>query len=157
MKIGIISDTHGMIRIAQNVLGNMEKIDLLVHLGDHYEDAMLLRKQIDIEVVAVKGNCDSHIDAQDEIILEIGAHKILLVHGHQYGVKADLGKLYYKALEAQSDIVLFGHTHVPIKIQHEGVWMINPGSIGLPRAGHKASYAILEIEDKDIKSEIIAV
>lgn len=146
-----------MTEMAQNAVAKMGKIDLLVHLGDHYEDGMSLENQTDIKVIAVKGNCDSHVKAQDEIILEIGPHKILLVHGHQYGVKADLGKLYYKALESNCDIALFGHTHVPIKIQHGGVLMMNPGSLGFPRAGQKASYGVIELDGKEIHSKIMEV
>ncbi|WP_243116689.1 metallophosphoesterase [Marinisporobacter balticus] len=152
----VMSDTHGRIEVAQDIMAEMNEIDLLIHLGDHYEDAIFLGKYMNIKVAAVKGNCDRE-EALKEIILELERHKLFLVHGHQYGVKMSLNKIYYKALELGCDIVLFGHTHMAVNIKHDGVLLMNPGSLSLPRDGSRASYGIIEIEGENVISSIIEV
>lgn len=156
MKIIVMSDTHGTLDLAEDIIVEMEQIDCLIHLGDHYEDAVSIGRCMDINVVAVKGNCDRD-QVKRDTVLELEGHRLFLTHGHQYGVKTDLNKVYYKALELSCDIVLFGHTHMPVNIKHNGVLIMNPGSLSLPRGGSKASYGIIEINGKYVSSNIIEV
>ena len=78
----------------------------------------------------------------DELILQFEGHKLLLTHGHHYHVKSGYGALLARAVRAGADIVLFGHTHLPISetvssgseicgvaITHP-IYLFNPGSIG---------------------------
>lgn len=155
MRVGVISDTHGILDAAEKAIEQMGDLDLLIHLGDHYEDSLSLKEQFKLEVAAVKGNCDRDADAWEEIILPLESHKLLLVHGHQYGVKMDLSRLYYRALEMDCNIALFGHSHMAVKIEHEGILLMNPGSLSLPRGGNRASYGILTLEAEKLHSEII--
>ncbi|QEK12954.1 metallophosphoesterase [Crassaminicella thermophila] len=156
MKILVMSDTHGMIDLDKEILEKIDQMDLLIHLGDHYKDALYLGKLKNIKVRAVKGNCDRE-NVEEEIILELGKHKIFLTHGHQYGVKLNLTRLYYKALELGCNVALFGHTHMPVNMKYDDILIMNPGSLSKPRGGAKASYGIIEIEEENIKSEIIEI
>lgn len=154
MRIGVISDTHGLVEQAIAAIPGMGNIDMLIHLGDYIEDGTILRKKLKINVVSVKGNCDIHSEGQEEVTLSLGFCKIFAVHGHQYGVKNDLTRLYYRSLELDCNIALFGHTHVPLNLIKDKIFFMNPGSLGQPRGSSKPSYGILEIKDKNVHGEI---
>ncbi|KXG76509.1 YfcE family phosphodiesterase [Thermotalea metallivorans] len=157
MRLGVISDTHGAIRTAERAIKQMGKVDLLVHLGDYYEDGMKLRERIGVPLIGVKGNCDFYREGEEEIIREIEGHKIYMIHGHQYDVKRDLNRLYYRALELGCNIVLYGHTHVPLRIAWGDVLIFNPGSISQPRGGARSSYGLIDIYGPEINGDIIEI
>ncbi len=154
MKIGIISDTHGGLDQAEKAVNSMGQIDLLVHAGDTYTDAEYIKNKFNIEVIAVSGNTDGLSNNPSEKILTLEGKKIFLTHGHRYGVKYGLDKLYYRALELEADIVIYGHSHMPLYIKEGNVIVINPGSPSRPRGGSKPSYALLEINSNQIDVEI---
>lgn len=155
MRIGVISDTHGDIEAAETVIKERDDLDLIIHLGDHYDDGIKLKEKIGIPLIGVRGNCDSYVAAEDERVYEAKGHKILMIHGHQYGVKSDLNRLYYRALELGCDLALYGHTHIPISITFGNVMILNPGSLCLPMGGSKPSYGIIEIQGQEIRSYIM--
>lgn len=157
MRLGIISDTHGAIRTTERAIRQMGKVDLLIHLGDHYEDGVKLKERITIPLIGVKGNCDFYWEGEEEIIREIEGHRIYMIHGHQYDVKRDLNRLYYRALELGCDIALYGHTHVPLSITWGDVLILNPGSISQPRGGAKPSYGLIDIHGPEIYGYIIEI
>ncbi|MDA8235449.1 MAG: metallophosphoesterase [Clostridia bacterium] len=155
MKIGIISDTHQNLQLAQKAIEHMGPVDLLLHGGDHYRDALKLAEETGLPVKAVIGNCDMS-DGPTEEILDLDGLRILLTHGHRYGVKFGLDKLYYRVREVEAQIAVFGHSHVPVEEWVEGILLFNPGSVGSPRGlGGKSTYGIIYInEDKEIKAYI---
>ncbi|MDF2546741.1 MAG: hypothetical protein K0R93_1639 [Anaerosolibacter sp.] len=155
MRIGVISDTHGDIEAAETVIKERADLDLIIHLGDHYDDGIKLKEKIGIPLIGVRGNCDSYVAGEDEMVYEEKGHRILMIHGHQYGVKSDLNRLYYRALELGCDLALYGHTHIPISITFGNVMILNPGSLCLPRGGSKPSYGVVEIQDQEIRSYIM--
>ena len=55
--------------------------------------------------------------------------KIFMCHGHRYGVKYSYNSIYYRGKEVGADIVLFGHSHLPIIEECDGLTLMNPGSI----------------------------
>lgn len=157
MKILVFSDSHGIIEDMLTGIRENEDIDMIIHLGDNTIDAQKLKKSTDKEIINVKGNCDfgdGHTPL--EKILDIDGYTLLVTHGHKYNVKWDLNALYYKALETKSHIAIFGHTHIPMVEKHEGVILLNPGSISSPRNGNKKTYGLLEI-DENITVEILEV
>ncbi len=86
-----------------------------------------LKKQ---EVVyAVRGNCDFDGKYPEERIIEIQGKKIFICHGHKYGVKYGYNSIYYRGKEVGADIVLFGHSHLPIIEEYDGLILMNPGSV----------------------------
>jgi hypothetical protein len=104
-------------------------------------------------MVAVAGNCD-YSNVEPERILAFTpcadsdkgvVKKILLTHGHTFGVRISLDRLAYYAKEKGVDACFYGHTHIPIAIEHGGIFMLNPGSPSSPRGDSKASYAIVEV------------
>ena len=83
---------------------------------------------------AVKGNCD-YLPLPEETVTEVEGVKILLTHGHRYGVKTDLLSLALRAEELGCRLVFFGHTHIPEIIERDGVTFVNPGSVTHPFFG----------------------
>lgn len=158
MRIGVVSDTHGYIERAVKSLKSIVDLDMIIHLGDHVSDAKKIEKEMNIEVIYVRGNCDLlDTDVEKEKILEIDGKKILVTHGHIYDVKNGITKLFFKGKEINADIILFGHSHMSTKLIHENMLVFNPGSPNDPRSGSKASIGLVELSDGNIKSEIIEV
>ena len=156
MRIGVISDTHRNLHLAREAIRAMGKIDLLIHAGDHYSDAIELAEEFGLEVKSVIGNCDfpGEGNAEELISINDGEFKIFVVHGHQYGVKSGLEKLYYRGLELEADIIVFGHTHLPLLLKEDDVTLLNPGSIGFPRANEGLRYGLIEVgQDLQVKLE----
>ncbi|WP_053955916.1 metallophosphoesterase family protein [Inediibacterium massiliense] len=153
MKVLVISDTHKTIDLAARVIKEIEDVDICIHLGDHYEDALDIEESTGVEMIGVKGNCDRG-DGESEMVLDLEDHRFFITHGHEYSVKMNLNRIYYRALELGCDVVLFGHTHSPLIDKIDDVLIMNPGSISLPRDGQNRSYGIIEI-DEEIHGQII--
>ena len=154
MRIGVISDTHGIISSIERLGCEIKGLDVLIHLGDNVDDISLIRKHYKGEIINVKGNCDLSTNTPNDRVEEICLKKIFLTHGHRYSVKEGLAKLRYKALETEADIVLYGHTHIGKIDFEEGIWYINPGSVSLPRDGAR-SFAIITINQGCIEPNLI--
>lgn len=154
MQIGIVSDTHGA---ADLLLPYLERqgIEHLFFAGDFYQDGEYLANKLHVSWDGVAGNCDFGSESVREKLMKYQGHRILLTHGHKYGVKRDMQRLLYRAQELQANLVVFGHTHVPLCEQREGIWFINPGSPVYPRlAGHE-SFAVLQLKRDSLAASIV--
>jgi len=154
LKIGVISDSHGMYKYIDLAMEHLKDVDLIIHAGDNYKDAKYIEKNYNIKVVAVFGNCD--IGGIDERIELIGGKKIFITHGHNYGVKMNINGIFYAGKQNDADIVIFGHSHTPFYAVEEGMVLLNPGSTSLPRGGSEKSCCIITIEE-DIKVDFINI
>ncbi len=145
MRIGVVSDTHGNAECLRLAIGQMGEIDLLIHAGDHYRDAINMCKEKGIKTVAVTGNCDWSIPGADEAEFELMGYRVFVTHGHKYGAKSGNDRLIHKLKEGKYDLLIYGHSHIP-EITHmpEGI-ILNPGSVAIPRMGSKRSYSIVDI------------
>ncbi|MDY4919758.1 MAG: metallophosphoesterase [Phascolarctobacterium sp.] len=146
MKIGITGDTHSSLQAMRRIVNLTPPVDLWLHTGDHAEDANLLHNWTGIKTVCVRGNCDIVAnEAKVDEFLVLENFKVWLTHGHKYiqwNEKTDLG---YWAKQLDQDIVIFGHTHVPMCEEYGDPLLINPGSPSRPRGGSKASFAVLTL------------
>lgn len=152
MKIGVMSDTHGMHSYIDLAMEYLKEVDLIIHGGDNYKDTKYIEKNYNIKVIGVAGNCD--IENSCDRIEEIEGKKIFITHGHNYGVKTDINRIFYAGKENNADVVIFGHSHVPLYVEEEGIILLNPGSLSLPRGGSKKSCCIVTIEE-DIEVDFI--
>lgn len=154
----VISDTHGDIFTAGKLVKQYPQINGIIHLGDYYKDAEILKKtqSIDLDIIIVPGNCDFVFNELTEKILEVEEKRILLTHGHNYDVKNGIGRLEKKALRENIDAVLFGHTHVPLQDIKSNIVFLNPGSIGYPR-GSKPTYGLIEIAKNSIITRVLNI
>ena len=149
MKLAIISDTHGEIDTVVSSIKQIEGIDLLIHLGDYVKDADKIAFKLGIDMINVKGNCDMGEDkVREEELIQVKGKKLLLTHGHLYGVKSTLNHIYYRAMELGAHMALFGHSHVQTLERYNGVIFLNPGSPSLPRGGAKGTFVVVEIKEE---------
>lgn len=156
MKIGVMSDSHGNLKAVKQAADEMGQVDVIIHLGDFVEDALYLRTITNTPVHILKGNLDSFAD-EGSMSLEttLGGYKFFASHGHKYGVKNNLDRIYYAGREKNAQVVLYGHTHHAY-IEDDGrILMMNPGSVGAPRMGDPESYGIITIENGNIDAKII--
>ena len=146
MKLLIFSDSHGNVELMEKAV-RMEHPDQILHLGDLVRDAQELQSRFpQIPVTIVAGNCDGRrTDLPEQRVITLGDCKILMMHGHNYHVKAGIGEAVRAAREAGAHILLFGHTHVPQCEFRSGIWIVNPGSAGKA----EATYAVSVLEDGD--------
>jgi len=96
MKIGIVSDSHGDVRVFEDMLSASGAADaeMWLHAGDFAPDADVLEEMTGKPVVRVLGNCDFHMEGvYDETIVEISGHRIFLTHGHLFNVRFDTAML----------------------------------------------------------------
>ncbi len=147
MKVLIVSDTHGRNRCLIDTINRVGPIDLLIHLGDFENGEEYIKSMITCPIELVSGNNDFFNGLPKDKLIQIGKYKVLLTHGHRYGVNFSTGAIIETAKRVQADIVMFGHTHVPLIDLSGSVWTINPGSLALPRqSGRVPTFIIMELD-----------
>ena len=156
MKVLVISDTHGNIQNVIHILKLIRPlgVDTIIHCGDYIDDARrLIKLYPDITVYAVYGNCDglAHKDEYTQIIT-LEKVPILITHGHRYGIKwGDYKELYIDAKAEAAQLAICGHSHAAYLKKEQGIILLNPGSISLPRDFNAPSYGIIDLEAGKIK------
>ena len=145
MKIGIIGDTHGSQLAIRKALQLLPPVELILHTGDYAPDANLLETLTGLPVIKVSGNCDRDGVANPDEIFEKAGYNIWLTHGHRYFHHNDVAELAWWAGRLETNIVIYGHTHVPMAKWYGDVLLINPGSPSRPRGGSKPSFAVLTL------------
>ena len=145
LNAAVFSDTHGNSAPMLRALKGLRP-DVLIHLGDHDRDALLLREAYpDIPLYSVCGNCDIAPLAPETLTVQLGPVTAFLTHGHLYNVSPwQADSLVYAAQEAGASLALFGHTHRAANDQLGGVTLVNPGTAG---KGRELIYAWLTIYD----------
>jgi putative phosphoesterase len=127
--IGLISDTHGLVR--PGVHQALEGVELILHAGDVGGSAILDELRLIAPVRAVFGNTDPPGDPElaEEIVVEIGGLRVHVSHGHEVGspTPARLAARY------DADVVVYGHTHRPLVTPLDGRLFVNPGAAGPKR------------------------
>lgn len=143
-RILVFSDTHGDIRLCKRIIDRIP-CDMILHAGDYVSDAQELRKLYpDKEIIYVKGNCDTFSYAPDDEVTELDGVRIYLAHGHRQRVKYeyDYASMRRAAAEHGCTVAVFGHTHIEYAQEHDGIYLLNPGS-----ARYGETYGVIEIED----------
>lgn len=148
MKLFIFSDSHGNVAHMESAVRSGHP-DMVLHLGDVNPDARALQRLFpDLPMECVCGNCDGRrSDLEEERLLEMEGRRILMMHGHTRSVKLGMSTAVWAAREAEAQILLFGHTHEDFCEYHEGLWIMNPGSIRGGWTG--ATYGVISMEGKD--------
>ncbi|MCX7885620.1 MAG: metallophosphoesterase [Caloramator sp.] len=146
MRIGVVSDSHRDLYMLDKAIKSMGKLDLVIHLGDEYRDIIKVNEKYKLPVEYVSGNNDFGVERIPEKVLSINGKKIFITHGHRYNVYFGLESLYFKALEAGAELVLYGHTHVQDINNRKNIFFLNPGSVSRPR-DTKPGCAVVDIND----------
>ncbi len=157
MKIIVLSDSHGNYTVLRQTIEKHADADLFIHLGDGEREMntlLLTNPQLQEKLHYLKGNCDSGYlitGTQEQLVLTLPyGHRILAAHGHNYQVKFGTNRMKHEARALHADIVLYGHTHVGDCRYEDGVYIINPGSLSIPRDGKKPSYVVLDVSESGI-------
>lgn len=149
MTLLVLSDSHGRPDLIEEAL-RRARPDGVLFAGDGLRD--LSRVDIPCPLWAVSGNCDwlttpiivndRLLEADTEELISVAGVRILLMHGHRYDVKSGPTRAVYRAMELDADLLVYGHTHVPV--DHclrpddprtelslpKPIHLLNPGSIG---------------------------
>jgi uncharacterized protein len=123
MRIGLISDTHGLLR--PEALTALKGSDLIIHAGDVGKAEILEQLRASAPVVAVRGNIDKGDWASQlpmTAVVEAGPAWIYVLH--------DLQQIDLDPVAAGFQIVVSGHSHKPGQSERDGVIYVNPGSAG---------------------------
>lgn len=137
-KIGILSDTHGLLR--QEVLRILANCDAVIHAGDIGREEILRELGACAPLYAVRGNNDREDWAKEldeRICVELGGIRFFVVHEKRF-VPKDLH---------DTDVVVFGHSHQYFCETKDDVLWLNPGSCGRRRFSLPVTMAVLEIGD----------
>ena len=161
MKLMFASDIHGSAYYCRKMLEacRMEKAERLVLLGDilyhgprndlprEYapKEVIAMLNPLKEEIYAVRGNCEAEVD---QMVLEfpvLADYSLILAdkvcfyatHGHVYNEK------HLPPLK-NGDVLIHGHTHVLRAEEKEGYFLLNPGSVSIPKEGNPPSYGIYE-------------
>ena len=145
MRIGVISDTHGLLR--PEVFEVFREVDHIVHGGDVGPATILDELAAIAPVTAVYGNTDGW-DLRGRLPqvarLQLDGFTIVVTHGDQFGTPTP-DKL--QAAFPDAEIIVFGHTHRPLlTLVDVVVTVMNPGGAGARRFDLPASVGILELE-----------
>lgn len=138
MKILVCSDTHGNTSFIDKLTRKHQDCSLFLHAGDS-----LLSKEQLYPFETVKGNCDYYISNQIKVI-KVKNINILMFHGDKFSLNLEM--LTYYANNHNAQILIHGHTHIPYYNYYNGVHILCPGSIILPKVT-KPTYAIITIDD----------
>jgi putative phosphoesterase len=148
MRIGVISDTHGLLR--PEALRALEGVQLILHAGDVGAPEILKQLKTIAPVFAVRGNVDTEPWAQ-----ELPVTAVVETSGFHFYVLHNLRELDLKPQAAGFDAVVSGHTHVAGQRLEAGVLYLNPGSAGPRRFHLPVTLALLEVGKKPWKVEIV--
>ncbi len=159
LKVLVVSDTHAPRRwkgVPEALLEPLKSCDLILHAGDVCEPSVLDELSAFAPVHAVLGNNDgSDVAAWDvplERELELEGLRVAMIH--IAGPKQGRGRRM-RAQFPNADIVVFGHSHMPVDIVEDGTHLFNPGSPTDPRREPTGSYGWLELENGQILSHEI--
>lgn len=148
--LGLISDTHGLLR--KEALRALSESDLILHAGDVGSPDLLESLRKVAPVVAVRGNVDNGAWADALPVTEVihaGGVQIYMLH-----ILSDLD-LNPKA--SGFSIVLSGHSHKPSQTEKDGVLYVNPGSAGPKRFQLPVAVARLDLQTKPWRVEFVDV
>jgi putative phosphoesterase len=138
--IGLISDTHGLLR--PDVHDALAGVELILHAGDVGGETILHELRTIAPTFAVRGNTDEPAPwLETEIIREIGGLTVHVSHGHELG-RPTPDRLLARYTQ---DILIYGHTHKQFLLQREGRTVVNPGAAGQRRFDLMPSVARLRI------------
>jgi len=149
MKIGVVSDTHGLLRleVAQALAG----VEQILHLGDVGKASVLKELGKIAPVMAVRGNMD-----REGPLRELPETKVVMIADKYVYMLHDMNSLHLDPAAGKFAAVLSGHTHVPSSCRRKGVLYFNPGSCGPRRFRLPVTVGLLTVAtDGELKAKIV--
>jgi uncharacterized protein len=153
LKIGIISDTHGLLR--PEVFDHFSGVKHILHAGDIGSVDLLAELEAIAPVTAVWGNTDGrelHARVPEIARVALGGHSVVVVHGQQFGATTPQ---QIAPRFSDADLVVFGHSHRAVVERVGRTLAVNPGSAGPARFRTTPSLALAELSGEGIRVQII--
>lgn len=159
MRILVLSDSHSSLRSMRVAITALQP-DAVVHLGDHYDDAVAMSEEFPhIPFHMVPGNCDRYRTppgVHEILCYDVCGVRLYMTHGHLHGVKMTMGRLLRDARMADAAAVLYGHTHCADCHQEaDGLWVMNPGasngSVGLITTDENRIHTCCVLQQSDLE------
>lgn len=150
MILGLISDTHGLLR--ESALRAMQNARIIIHAGDVGDPKILEALENLAPVTVVRGNVDTGMWAAElppSAIAKVGAVRIYVLH--------DVKQLKLNSIPSDVSIVVSGHSHKPGQTTRGGILYINPGSAGPRRFTLPITVARLDLDRQPWEAEFIEV
>jgi hypothetical protein len=149
MKIGVISDTHGLLR--PEVAPALALVERILHIGDVGDPAILKELKKIAPVTAIRGNVDTQ-----GVCSKLPETEVVLAAGRYIYMLHDLNTLHLDPAAGKFAAVLSGHTHQPKIFRHKGVLYLNPGSCGPRRFQLPITIGMLSVtSDGTMEAEIV--
>ena len=148
MRLGVISDTHGLLR--PEALEALRGVKLILHAGDVGDAKILTQLKMIAPVFAVRGNVDTQPWARElpeTAVVEASGASLYVLHNLQH--------LDLKPEAAGFQAVISGHTHEPKQYERSGVLYLNPGSAGPRRFDLPVTLAVLDLARRPLWAEIL--
>ena len=150
MRIGVISDTHGLLR--PQAVDALRGSDHIVHAGDIGDASILAALRAIAPVTAVRGNND-----RDAWAASIPDTARVTLAGVGVYVLHDLATLSIEPAAEDVRVVIAGHSHKPSAVQRNGVLYLNPGSAGPRRFTLPIAVATLDIEGGTVTPALLTL
>lgn len=147
-RIGIISDTHGLLR--PEAVEALQGSEYIIHAGDIGKGEIIETLSQIAPVTAVHGNIDkgeTRARHPHDAVLQVGECFIYTLH--------IIGDLKIDPVAAGFQVVVYGHSHKPAMDRKKGVLYLNPGSAGARRFSLPVTVAMLTISDDGVEAEIV--
>lgn len=152
MVVGLVSDTHGLVR--PEIFSALEGVKLILHAGDVGGSSVLTELSTIAPVRAVYGNTDApgapHLEAR--LWVEVEGITIHVSHGHEVGGRPTPEKLLSRYT---ADVIVYGHTHTPLIERSGRRLVVNPGAAGPKRFNLKPSVARMTVSGGRPDVEIV--
>jgi len=147
MKIGVVSDTHGLLR--PEVAPALAGVEHILHLGDVGDFAILKSLEETAQVTAIRGNVDRGGKCG-----KLPETEVVLFEGRYIYMLHDVHALHLDPAAAKFSAVLFGHSHQPSVRWHKGVLYFNPGSCGPRRFELPVTVGLLTVTKDEVSAEV---
>ncbi|SDF22930.1 metallophosphoesterase family protein [Limimaricola pyoseonensis] len=148
MRVGVISDTHGLLR--PEAIDALEGCDHILHAGDIGRDGLIGELEAIAPVTAIRGNVDTEGWAArflETVETELAGTRIHMRH--------DLKTLGFDPGERNIAVVVSGHSHKPLIESRGGVLFLNPGAAGKRRFRLPVTLARLDLGPAGPRAELV--
>jgi putative phosphoesterase len=161
VRLAIVADTHlprGARRIPEACLARLREADLILHAGDFSTTSVLAEfEALGPPVAAVHGNVD-----EPELRSRLPAERLLELEGVRVALLHDAGPARGRLPRMRrrfpdADAVVFGHSHIPLHEEGEGIQLFNPGSPTERRRAPRHTMGLAEVTEGAVRFELVTV
>ena len=154
MRIVVMSDSHGRADRVKKVIEEQPEAELFIFLGDGTRDFHTAMHGVPKEDWCVCGICDFGSNDDYNLVSYVRDIKFYCTHGHQWNVKYNPTELIEQAKQKEVRVLLYGHTHQAFCEYQDGLYIMNPGSLGSPRGSLYPTYGVIDLQGKQIVCSI---